>query len=362
MIKDRELWVDYTKMFACILVVVGHLLQGLNKANIQWNASLYNYINTFIYIFHMPLFMCLSGYLYKKYTKINSWKEYFKFIKKKLINLGIPYLFFYLAYVFINMLFSSSVNSQKGIADIMNIFTNPMPPFWFLYALFFIFLVVPILEKILKNNRSIIFIFSILLHIFNIFIKTNIYAIDIVAEYLIYFYLGSILAYKIKEKTKNENIILYLLIFIVLASIYCFIIEKQILNTEIMQMFKIILAILGTIETIQIFKYLTDRIKNNKILNIISKNTMPIYLMHTIFSAGIRIILLKLGFVNFYLHFLTGLVFGVFGPIIVAKILEKIKYGSFIIYPINTLNECRKENHNLSILKGTENMKEGIMK
>ena len=68
--KTREVWIDYTKMFACILVVLGHLLQGLNKANIEWNENLYSYINTFIYIFHMPLFMCLSGYLYKKYTKI----------------------------------------------------------------------------------------------------------------------------------------------------------------------------------------------------------------------------------------------------------------------------------------------------
>ena len=42
MTRDRELWIDYTKMFACILVVIGHLLQGLNKANIQWNENLYS--------------------------------------------------------------------------------------------------------------------------------------------------------------------------------------------------------------------------------------------------------------------------------------------------------------------------------
>lgn len=345
MTKNREFWIDYTKMFACILVVIGHLLQGLNKANIQWNETLYSYINTFIYVFHMPLFMCLSGYLYKKYTKINSWGEYFAFLKKKLINLGIPYLVFYLAYVLINMLFSSSVNSQKGIDDILNILTNPMPPFWFLYALFFIFLVTPLLEKILKNNKRLVFITAVLLHIVNIFFETGIYAIDIVAEYLIYFYLGALLVNKANKTNKISNVIIISIIFVVLALLYCFIIEEQIINNKVMQIIKIILAILGTIASIQIFRQLTDKIKKNKILNIIAENTMPIYLMHTTFSAGIRIMLLKLGINNFYLHFLFGLFLGILGPIIVAIILEKIKYGNVILYPLKTIKEIKEEKY-----------------
>ena len=206
--RKRELWVDYAKAFACILVVLGHLLQGLNKANIEWNNQLYKYIDNFIYIFHMPLFMCLSGYLYKKYTIINSKKEYIQFVKKKLINLGIPYIVFYLVYVLINMFFASSVNSKKGIEDILNIFTKPIPPFWFLYALFFIFLITPILEKIFKQNKKIIMGIAIVLHITNIYVKTNIYVIDIVLQYFVYFYFGAILIDRIKESYKNKNVLI----------------------------------------------------------------------------------------------------------------------------------------------------------
>lgn len=345
MTKSRELWIDYTKMFACILVVIGHLLQGLNKANIEWNENLYKYIDTFIYIFHMPLFMCLSGYLYKKYTAINSWKEYFTFLKKKLINLGIPYIVFYLAYVFINMIFSSSVNSQKGMADILNILTNPMPPFWFLYALFFIFLVVPLLEKVMKDNKMIIFAVAVLVHILNIYLKTEIYAIDIVAEYFIYFYLGAILVGNLKEKNRTKFTIIHTITFFLTALLYCFVIKEQIINTKIMQILKMLLAILGTLVSIQIFRDLTNRIAKQKILNEISKNTFPIYLMHTTFSAGIRIVLLKIGIENFYIHFILGLALGILGPIIVAKILEKIKYGNIVLYPLKTLKEVRKEKY-----------------
>lgn len=343
--KSRELWIDYTKMFACILVVVGHLLQGLNKANIQWNENLYDYINTFIYIFHMPLFMCLSGYLYKRYSQINDWKDYLTFVRKKLINLGVPYVIFYLAYVLINMLFSSSVNSQKGIQDILNILTHPIAPFWFLYALFCIFLIVPLLEKLFKNNRNLILGISILLHILNIYFETGIYAIDIIMEYFVYFYVGAFGVGKIKDNYKNINIMAEIIIFIILSLGYCYIVENNIISKNITLIFKFLLAILGVIVNIKVFKNLVKVIEKYKILNIIAKNTFPIYLMHTTFSAGIRIILLKFNISNFYIHFILGLVLGILGPIIVEKILEKIKYGNIILYPLKTLKEVRKEKY-----------------
>ena len=39
--KNREKWVDDLKAYTCILVVIGHLLQGLNTAEISWNTICY---------------------------------------------------------------------------------------------------------------------------------------------------------------------------------------------------------------------------------------------------------------------------------------------------------------------------------
>lgn len=340
--RQREYWVDYTKVFACILVVLGHLLQGLNRANIQWNNNLYVYINAFIYIFHMPLFMCLSGYLYKKYTKIKDWKEYFIFVKKKFINLGIPYVVFYISYVLMNMLFSSSVNSQKGIQDILNILTDPMPPFWFLYALFFIFLVIPILEKIFKDNKNVIILTLFLAHIINVYIQTGIYAIDIVAEYAIYFYFGAYLSDKLKSSFKSKNVTILLIGFVILSLLYCYITLNNIITNNITILIKLILAIIGIIVNIQLFKNISKYIEKNNLFYLLSKYTFPIYLMHTFFSAGIRIVLLKLNIDNFYIQFILGFGLGIVGPILVAKILEKIKYGNIILYPLKTIKELKK--------------------
>ena len=189
--EKRILWVDYLKAFACLLVVLGHLLQSFQRANIDFNLELTTFINWFIYLFHMPVFMCMSGYLYCKKRKEFSWNNYKKFELKKIINLLIPYFTFYLITIGLNMLFSGSVNNKMGIQELKNIINNPISPYWFLYALLSIYIVIPILEKSLKNNKNAVFIVLIVLKVISIFINTNIYFLDSIMEYSIYFYLGN---------------------------------------------------------------------------------------------------------------------------------------------------------------------------
>ena len=70
--RTREKWVDDVKVIACILVVVGHFFQSMTKASIMPENDLYKWFNTTIYYFHVPLFFICSGYLYQKYSKVNS--------------------------------------------------------------------------------------------------------------------------------------------------------------------------------------------------------------------------------------------------------------------------------------------------
>ena len=61
--KERIEWLDYLKSFTCFLVVLGHLMQSLQKAKIDNLENVTSFIVWFIYLFHMPLFMCMSGFL-----------------------------------------------------------------------------------------------------------------------------------------------------------------------------------------------------------------------------------------------------------------------------------------------------------
>lgn len=141
-VRTREKWVDDVKVIACILVVLGHFFQSMTKANILPENDLYKWFNTTIYYFHVPLFFICSGYLYQKYSKVNSVGSWCKNVTKKALALGIPYATFTTATWVLKKAFSSSVNNQiGGLGD--TLLFHSASPYWYLYALFFIFLLTP---------------------------------------------------------------------------------------------------------------------------------------------------------------------------------------------------------------------------
>lgn len=141
-LKQREIWVDNVKAIACVLVVLGHFFQSMTKANILPPNDLYRWFNQTIYYFHVPLFFICSGYLYQKLSKVNDAHSWLRNIWKKVISLGIPYFTFSFTTWVLKTVFSSSTNDQiGGLFD--TIFLHPTSPYWYLYALFFIFLITP---------------------------------------------------------------------------------------------------------------------------------------------------------------------------------------------------------------------------
>ena len=141
-VRTREKWVDDVKVIACILVVLGHFFQSMTKANILPENDLYEWFETTIYYFHVPLFFICSGYLYQKYSRVNNVSSWCRNVAKKVLALGVPYATFTTATWVLKKVFSSSVNDQiGGLGD--TLFFHPTSPYWYLYGLFFIFLVTP---------------------------------------------------------------------------------------------------------------------------------------------------------------------------------------------------------------------------
>lgn len=158
-VRTREKWVDDVKVIACILVVLGHFFQSMTKANILPENGLYKWFNTTIYYFHVPLFFICSGYLYQKYSKVNNFKSWKKNVAKKALALGVPYVTFTTATWILKKVFSSSVNDQiGGLGDVLLL--HPTAPYWYLYALFFIFLVTPTFANVKKAAVGLIVAFA----------------------------------------------------------------------------------------------------------------------------------------------------------------------------------------------------------
>ena len=154
-VRTREKWVDNVKVIACILVVLGHFFQSMTKASILPENDLYEWFETTIYYFHVPLFFICSGYLYQKYSKVNGVSSWCKNVAKKALALGVPYATFTTATWMLKKMFSSSVNDQiGGLGD--TLLLHPTAPYWYLYALFFIFLVTPTFSSVKAASVGLI--------------------------------------------------------------------------------------------------------------------------------------------------------------------------------------------------------------
>ena len=73
--------------------------------------------------------------------------------------------------------------------------------------------------------------------------------------------------------------------------------------------------------------------KEVKCLNWFAKYTMPIFLMHTLFAAPCRVVLLKLGFYSAIMQVSVGIAASFVGPIVATIIMKKLKPLDFMVFP-----------------------------
>lgn len=80
--------------------------------------------------------------MYQKLSNVNDIHSWSKNVLEKAINLGVPYFTFSFATWLLKTVFANSANDEiGGLLD--TLFLHPTSPYWYLYALFFLFLITP---------------------------------------------------------------------------------------------------------------------------------------------------------------------------------------------------------------------------
>lgn len=141
---NRLEWIDIAKGIGMILVILGHCVAFGGK------------IHNLIFAFHMPLFFCLSGIVFKEY----SIKEN---IIKKTKSLLAPYVYFCVVGALITLAIPEW-RASLGLKDVLKdmYLGNPncfqVSSVWFLIALFWVSILYNLLVKIDFKMRLIIII------------------------------------------------------------------------------------------------------------------------------------------------------------------------------------------------------------
>ena len=322
--KQRENWIDNVKIFACVLVVCGHFFQSMSAAGLMEVSKLYTWFIHTIYSFHVPLFFICSGFLYQKHTCLDSVKAWGRDIKKKLIVLGIPYFAFSLITWLFKYCFSNEVNSQNRDL-ITSLFFHPISPYWYLYVLFFLFAITPTFRN--RKMAMGCFLLTVTLKCLSCIGATpeTIYLIAKIMECEIWFVLGMIMhAWNIPTKCCSQSAKRTGRIGIVAFILISVMISYSGIESEFISF---VMGLLGCIATILLMlNYKTPYVRK------LSKYTMPIFLMHTIFAAGLRVILLKIGVFSLGIHVVLGLSISFVGPIVATIIMERLKLD-FLFLP-----------------------------
>lgn len=143
---DRLDYVDTTKGIGIILVVFGHML-------INHQDRISDRLFDFIYLFHMPLFFAVSGYLFKP----EKYDSLVKLAKARTASLLLPYLIF--TFFSVALFLPQAHRVTPIMMDIIMARRQQMPfneALWFLPALFIVEIGFYVARKALRLPTLII--------------------------------------------------------------------------------------------------------------------------------------------------------------------------------------------------------------
>lgn len=321
----RERWVDNVKALACALVVLGHFSQSMVKAGIVAPDDVYAWFQMTIYTFHVQLFFICSGYLYQRYSTVDSLDSWWGNVKKKLIVLGVPYVVFTIATLALKVLAGDGANSPAS-SVFVTLFLDPTAPYWYLYTLFFLFALTPTAKT--KRHALLMLLIALALKMGSLLgaVEGLPFIIKSVTSNGIWFAAGICLSsLNMRERLGTIAVKVGALFLPLSIWAYAFF-DSSILD--------FIIGCLACVFVVSCALNCPCSAHMQGIFDRCAQYTMPVYLMHTIFAAGMRVALIRLGIFSPVAHVILGIAVSFVGPVVAMLVMDRLKPLDFFVYPI----------------------------
>ena len=330
-------WIDYTKVFAIICVVATHLFMSFEQLGwVKKSDAYYSIPLQISLVLSVQLFFVCSGFLYQQFRKDTTVKGHFKNVLNKLIALGVPYIIFTTISIVIKNVFASSVN-REATPILKTLFIKPMAPYWYLYVLFVFFLIIPCVND--KRKIYAIFAVSVILKLAYVFIPIKLpYVFMQIVSNSIWFTFGMLLTnIKLKYNLLEKVICIVLGFTGVSLSIYFF------RNTNETKTVRFAISILLVLFCLYLFMWISKG-SDGRIVSRLRNYVLPVFLMHTIFAAGARIAMLKVGIRAMPIHIFVGLIASFALPMLVYMFVKNKWYLLIFIEPLKAWKMRKQKN------------------
>ncbi|MDC5705011.1 acyltransferase [Vibrio europaeus] len=325
---DRNNWVDCAKAIGIVLVVYGHVMRGLFNAGFEVSEH-YVLIDSIIYSFHMPLFFFLSGlFFYRSLEKRKGVNLMFN----KLDTILYPYIIWSIAQGFIEASLSNYTNGNVTFTQVLSLW-EPRAQFWFLYALFLVFIVSTFIFTFLSGKHALaVFFVSCGVYISAPLLLDS-SPLLFIANNMVYFSLGVVFSsYELSKNLDSlKSLLLTMITFLLSQYLFHFALGKHYTDQGAESLYVAVVSIIFVVSlSISISR------KNVKLVTLIGSSSMAIYLMHIVAGSGARVLLGKgLGIQDTNAHLLVGCLAGLLLPLVAVKAFNLIGFPYAFSAPIS---------------------------
>jgi fucose 4-O-acetylase-like acetyltransferase len=322
--QTRDLSLDVAKGLGIILVVIGHAWRGLDTAGLVDNPDLFQTVDKLIYNFHMPLFFLLSGMTFQSWALKRPLPEAaFSRVTRLLWPLALW------SYIFAAARLAGGDIANTQVEGWHSLLFFPLPPrdhFWFLWALFLQHLAILALLRTvgcpLKSTTWAAL--AVLVTLASSFTPWGLTpwsfgALTYASAFLTGLALGpgGLPAKGVLALTAAAAAFVALQVLSFQLPVTLLIRQAMgiALSLAFLAMVRAVCAH-GTGPTLRLLAYL-------------GLSSMGIYLAHTIFSAGLRGVLLRLTD-DLAIHLVAGTLIGILGPLVIYAVIRRIGRPSWI--------------------------------
>lgn len=319
--KDTS--IETLRGIAIVLVVIGHVIGSGAEGGMKVaeDSFLRYFYFTFQYL-RMPLFTVISGWVYALRPATDSNLIYFNI--KKMRRLFLPMFFVGGTYYALQSIIPGT-NFSYNLVDIWRLLIFPYTFYWYLQALFIVFLIVSILDaKSLLNsfrNWLILFVVSLaLLFVRDIFIPES--SINLFGYkgglYLLPFFIIGVGIQRFKKQFNNKYFVWSSAVILFAGLVFQQLVWFNVVNYELTTSngIGLLIGVTGVIICLRIHFTIKSMVW-------IGSYAYTIFLFHSFGTSGGRIILNKLGIHDAAPVFVVSLLMGLLLPVVVEIICDR---------------------------------------
>lgn len=310
-LDHKDLRIDTLRGLACIFLVLFHIIGDGMDSGLKISDGVLRDFNDLLAYIRMPLFTFLSGYVYALRPFSG---DSFNFIRGKARRLLLPMLIAGSLFAIIQSLTPGSNTSTENWFILHLI---PVAHFWFVEALFLIFIAIVVLEKfnLFSNHKKALLVALVAFLLYLSPLNTRYFAFS-GALYLLPFFLSGMY---VKRFNFSPSVFLGIaFIIVVVIGLYFKYPEFNVSKYQ-RDTFTLILGITACLGLLSLRWQSAS-------LSFIGRYSYAIYIYHVFFTAACRIVLYKLGIQDLTLLISISLIGGLAGPIVAESILNKNSY------------------------------------